>query len=148
MRHDEAMHPRRSVTMGAGLAVLLAVGLAAGCGDDEPSTEEATAEVCDARDDLQDSIDEADRLDPRDTDKLNEAREELADDVDELSSAGQQLAEDEWDDVESATEQLRDAIGSIDRDTTFGEAAEALQSAQGALTEAWDNFVSNVECPS
>ena len=132
------MHAPRSVTTGAGLALVLAIGLAAGCGDDGPSTEEATAELCDARDDLGDEIAGTDRLDPRDVDELNDAREELADDVDELSSAGQEVADSAWEDVERATEQLQEAVGSIDADTSFCEAADRLGSAQDAdAPELW-----------
>ena len=48
-------------------ASVLALGGAAaltGCGDDGPSTEEATSEVCGARDDLDDTLTQLNRLDP------------------------------------------------------------------------------------
>jgi hypothetical protein len=145
MGHDDAMHSRRSVTLWAGSAVLV-VGLAAACGDDGPSTEEATAEVCDARENVDEELVDVSRLDPTDVDDLNQVRDDLADEVDELDSAGQELAEAEWEDVESAVEQVRDTIGSIDADTTFREANEQLSEARDQLTEAWDAFVSGVDC--
>jgi chromosome segregation ATPase len=146
MRHDDAMHSRRSVTFWAGAAVLLAVGLVAGCGDDGPSTEEATAEVCDARENVDEELVDVSRLDPTDADDLNQVRDDLADEVDELDSAGQELAEAEWEDVENAVDQLRDTIADFDADTEFGEANQQLSEARDQLTEAWDAFVSGVDC--
>jgi TolA-binding protein len=145
MRHDDAMHSRRSVTLWAASAVLV-VGLAAACGDDGPSTEEATAEVCDARENVDEELVDVSRLDPTDVDDLNQVRDDLADEVDELDSAGQELAEAEWEDVENAVDQLRDTIGNIDADTEFGEANQQLSEARDQLTEAWDAFVSGVDC--
>jgi hypothetical protein len=128
------------VLVGAG------VGALAGCGDDEPSTEEATAEVCDARENLDNTLTELGRLDPTDRSDLAAARDEISNDVDELSSAGQKVAESQWDDFEQAWENLRDTVDSLDQDTTFREAREQLTSAGEGLTSAWDEFVSNVDC--
>jgi hypothetical protein len=144
-RHDERMTARRSVRFSAAI-VLLAVGAAAGCGDDEPTTEEATTEVCDARDSLDDTITDVSNLDPSDTADLDEARDELSDDVDELADAGRQLAESEWDDLEGAVDNLRDTVGSIGGDTTFSEAAEQLSGARDELVNAWDSFIAQVSC--
>ncbi|MGH9229648.1 MAG: hypothetical protein ACRD07_13160 [Acidimicrobiales bacterium] len=132
------------------LAVLVLVGAGggalAGCGDDEPSTEEATADVCDAREDLDDTLTDLGRLDPTDRDELGDAREEISDDVDELSGAGQELAESQWENFEQAWENLRDTVDDLDQDTTFREAREQLSSAGDELTGAWDEFVSSVDC--
>ena len=132
------------------LAVLLLLGAGAvalaGCGDDEPSTEEATAEVCDARQDLDKSLTDLGTLDPTDRSQLEAAREEISNDVDELSSSGQALAESEWDNFEQAWENLRDTVDSLDQDTTFAAAREQLSSAGEELTNAWDEFISRVDC--
>jgi ABC-type transporter Mla subunit MlaD len=132
------------------LAALVVVGAGAGaltgCGDDEPSTEEATAEVCDARENLDNTLTELGRLDPTDRSDLAAARDEISNDVDELSSAGQKVAESQWDDFEQAWENLRDTVDSLDQDTTFREAREQLTSAGEGLTSAWDEFISNVDC--
>jgi hypothetical protein len=133
--------------MGSVVIVLFAVGLGAACGDDAPTTEEATAEVCDAREDVDGVITEVDRLDPTDLDKLADAREQLGDDIDELAAAGQQLAESAWDDVESAAEGMRDTIDEIDADSTFREANEQLSAARDELVTAWEDFTSEVDCP-
>ena len=132
------------------LAVLLIVGAGAGalagCGDDEPSTEEATTEVCDAREDLDETLTDLGNLDPTDRSQLADARDEISNDVDELSDAGEQLAESEWDNVEQAWDDLRDAVDNLDEDTTFAEAREQLSSAGEELTSAWNEFTSRVEC--
>ena len=62
--------------------------------------------------------------------------------MDELSSAGQALAESEWDNFEQAWENLRDTVDSLDQDTTFAEAREQLSSSGEDLTGAWDDFIS------
>jgi DNA repair ATPase RecN len=146
MRHDDGMTARRSVTVWVGSLVLLAVGLAAACGDDGPTTEEATAEFCEAQADIDETITDVRHLDPSDLDELDDAREELGDDIDELGSAGQELAEAEWDEVEDAADELQDTIDDIDADSSFREAAERLGEARGTLAEAWDDIVSNVDC--
>jgi hypothetical protein len=138
------MERRRRVATWVGIATLLA----AGCGDDGPTTAEATADVCDARDDLEETMTEVERLDPTDGEKLSDARESLADDVDELSDAGQQLAEATWDDVESAADDVESALGDIDADTSFREANERLSTARDRLAEAWNSFLSDVDCGS
>lgn len=132
------------------LAALVLVGggagALAGCGDDEPSTEEATAEVCDARQNLDKTLTDLGTLDPTDTSQLADARNEISDGVDELSDAGKQLAESEWDNFEEARDNLRDTVDNLDENTTFAEAREQLSSAGEELTSAWDEFVSRVEC--
>jgi chromosome segregation ATPase len=137
-------HPARILV--ALLVVGAGAGALAGCGDDEPSTEEATADVCDARENLDDTLTELDRLDPTDRSELDEARDEITDDVEELRSAGQELAESQWDNFEQAWESLGDTINDLDQDTTFREAREQLTSASEEITNAWDEFVSNVDC--
>jgi hypothetical protein len=133
--------------MGSVVIALFALGLAAGCGDDAPTTEEATAEVCDARDQVDSAITDVERLDPTDLDQLADAREQLADDIDELAAAGQQLAESAWDDVESAADDVRDTIDDIDADSTFREANQQLSDARDQLATAWEDFTADVECP-
>lgn len=140
------MRSPRRVTIWLGAGVLSAGALAAGCGDDSPTTEEATADVCDARDDLDETILAAERLDPTDSEELTDVREQIADDVDELGDAGQQLAESAWDDVESAADDLRETIDDIDADSDFREANQQLSSAREQLAEAWATFVSDVDC--
>ncbi len=128
----------------AGL-VLIGAGATA-CGDDEPSTDEATADVCDARDDVGQTIGSLIRFDASDTEKLREARDELGGEVDELSSAGQRVAESQWDDVEAAWDEFRGTVGDLGGDTSFNEAAEQLTDSREQLTDAWDSFTSSVSC--
>ncbi len=137
-------HPARIlvalVLVGAGAGAL------AGCGDDEPSTEEATTEVCDARQNLDDTLTDLERLDPTDRSDLTDAREEISNDVEELGSAGRVLAESEWDNFEDAWNNLRTTVDDLDQDTTFAAAREQLSSAGEELTNAWDEFISRVDC--
>jgi uncharacterized protein YPO0396 len=137
-------HPVR--ILAAFVLVGAGAGALAGCGDDEPSTEEATADVCNARENVDATLATLGGLDPTDTSELSEVRQELADDIDELSSAGKQLNESQWDSVEEAWDNLRDTIENLDEDTTFSEAADQLASARAELNDAWDQFVADVEC--
>jgi chromosome condensin MukBEF ATPase and DNA-binding subunit MukB len=130
------------VLVGAGTGAL------AGCGDDEPSTEEATAEVCDARQDLDKTLTDLGTLDPTDRSQLSDAREEISNDVEELGDAGKVLAESEWNNVEDAWNNLRNTVDDLDEDTTFAQAREQLSSAGEELTTAWDEFTSRVDCGS
>ncbi|HZA78616.1 MAG TPA: hypothetical protein VE623_19730 [Acidimicrobiales bacterium] len=137
-------HPVR--ILAASVLALGGAAALAGCGDDGPSTEEATSEVCGARDDLDDTLTQLNRLDPTDLPELADVREQLADDVDELNSAGQELAESQWDDVEQAWDDFRETVDDFDQDTSFREAREQLTSVTDELGNAWDEFVSNVDC--
>jgi predicted nuclease with TOPRIM domain len=128
------------VLVGAGASAL------AGCGDDEPSTEEATADFCAAREDLDKTVSNLHNLDATDTSELAETRDEISDDLEELSDAGKKLAESEWDDFEQAWEDLRDTVDNLNQDTTFAEARDQLSSAVDGLTGAWDDFISKVDC--
>jgi ABC-type transporter Mla subunit MlaD len=132
------------------LAALVLVGggagALAGCGDNEPSTEEATADVCAAREDLDKTVSNLHNLDATDTSELAETRDEISDDLDELSDAGKKLAESEWDDFEQAWDDLRDTVDNLNQDTTFAEARDQLSSAVDELTGAWDDFISKVDC--
>jgi ABC-type transporter Mla subunit MlaD len=125
---------------------LVAAGALAACGDDSPSTEEATSEVCDAREDIGDTLTQLSRLDPTDRADLAEVREDIADDVEELGSAGQELAESQWDDLEQAWDDFRETVDDFDQDTSFAEAREQLTSVTDEITSAWDEFASNVDC--
>jgi hypothetical protein len=145
--NDDGMtrqHPAR--ILAAFVLVGAGAGALAGCGDDEPSTEEATAEVCDARQNLDKTLTDLGALDPTDRSQLADAREEISNDVDELSDAGQQLAESEWDNFEQAWDNLRDTVDNLDEDTTFAEASEQLSAAGDDLSSAWDEFTARVEC--
>ncbi len=126
--------------------VAAGAGVLAGCGDDKPSTEEATADVCDARQTIDETLHDLNTLDPTDRSQLAEARDNLANDVDELSSAGKALAESEWDNVENAWEGFKDTVDNLGQDTTFAEARQQLSSAGEELASAWDEFTSKVEC--
>jgi ABC-type transporter Mla subunit MlaD len=137
-------HPPR--ILAASVLALVAAAALAGCGDDGPSTEEATADVCAAREDLDDTLTQLSRLDPTDRSDLADVREQLAGEVDELSSAGQELAESQWDDVEQAWDDFRDTVDDFDQDTEFAEAREQLTAVTDEITGAWDDFVSNVDC--
>jgi hypothetical protein len=116
-------HPARIlaalVLVGAGAGAL------AGCGDDEPSTEEATAEVCDARANLDDTLTQLGRLDPTDR---------------------SELAESQWNNVEDAWNNLQDTVNGLDQDTSFAEARQQLSSAGEELGSAWQEFTAQVEC--
>ncbi|HKA84640.1 MAG TPA: hypothetical protein VKD21_12290 [Acidimicrobiales bacterium] len=132
------------------LAALVLVGAGggalAGCGDDEPSTEEATTQVCDARANLDDTLTQLDRLDPTDRSELADAREQISNDVDDLSDAGKKLAESQWNDVEDAWNNLQSTVDGLDQDTSFAEARQQLSSAGEELSSAWQEFTSQVEC--
>jgi ABC-type transporter Mla subunit MlaD len=135
-------HPARILAA----LVLVGAGALAGCGDDEPSTEEATTQVCDARANLDDTLTQLNRLDPTDRSELADAREQISNEVDDLSDAGKKLAESQWNDVEDAWDNLRNTVDDLDQDTSFAEARQQLSSAGEELSTAWQEFTSQVEC--
>ena len=48
--------------------------------------------------------------------------------------------------MEQAWDDFRETVDDFDQDTSFREAREQLTSVTDELGNAWDEFVSNVDC--
>jgi hypothetical protein len=131
------------------VALAVALALAAGCGDDdEPSTEEATAELCAARDDVSAQIQAASDLNLGDlsADSLEEAVDSVGDRIGEVRDAANQVIGDRWQEVEDAFDEVRTAVGNIGSDLPLQESVTAVRTAAGDLKTAVEAAFSGLQC--
>jgi hypothetical protein len=134
------------------------VVLATACGDDggdesadttadttSETTANETASVCDARDELDSSLEALGEVDisAENTNALEADVREVRDDIDAVADAAQEEAGDEVDDLRTALDELETAVGEFgDQESTsaavaaVGSAVTDLARAAGALSEA------------
>lgn len=145
-----AVHPRtiggvKHLVVAAVLGVGLIGGLAA-CGgddDDDDPAAAASAEVCDARSDLSEEVD--DFVASVKAVNLGDAREDLADVTDalrELGSAVAGLATAQRDAVQPQVDAISSAIGSID-EGGLGSLGATVDTIGAEVSDALDAIASN-----
>jgi hypothetical protein len=139
------MMTKRAVALVLAAAVVV---LATGCGDDEPTEEEATAELCAAKADLSARVQGATDVELADlsVDSLEEAVDSVGDEIGELGDAAEQVIADRWKEVEDALDGLRSAIGDLDSDEPLQESVAGVTAAAGDLRTAVDAAFSELGC--
>jgi len=134
---------RRPAPLAAVVAVLLVLA-APGCGDDEPSEEEARAEVCREADDLRSDLQAVTDVELRDVSvsDVEDAVDVVIDDVDGLADAASEVASAGMDDLRTAVDGLESAVADLDGDGSLEarvravvEAGQGVVTAVGGLTE-------------
>ena len=130
---------RQRLVLVALLGPLLLFSAACGDDDDEGAT------VCDAREDLDSSVNALAEVDVADegTDALDAAVDDVGDDIEAVADAAQEDAEDEVDDVQAALGELETAVADFGEQDSTSAAVAAVSSAvtdlaqaSGALAEA------------
>jgi hypothetical protein len=136
---------KRSVVIG----LVLATGLGA-CG--ESDEEKAQNEVCDARADIQQQVDELSGL-SLETATLEGVQKNLTairDDVRQIGDARGDLSDERKQQVESATKaftsQLQSIAGDIGRSLSVADARTELESAFDQLASAYEQSFAKVDC--
>jgi hypothetical protein len=127
---------RRPVLLAAVAAVLLVLATA-GCGDDEPSEEEARAEVCEEADVLRSDLQAVTDVDIRDVSvsDVEDAVDVVVDDVDGLADAAAGVASAGMDDLRAAVDGLESAVADLDGDGSLEARVRAVVDAgQGVVT--------------
>ena len=129
-------------------AVAVAVFLAAGCGDDEPTQEEATAELCVAKADLTTRAQGAADIDLTgvSVDSVQEAVDSVGDEISDLRDAAEQVIGDRWQAVEDAFDGLRSAVDDIGSDQPLQESVAGVKTAAGDLRTAVEAAFSDLGC--
>lgn len=128
-------------------AVLLALGLAACGGDDDPSPEEARESLCESLTELRSDLNVFDdfSLDSSMGD-IEEAFDEIEGSFDEVREDAADVADAEVDELQSAIDDFRSTIENIGDSETIGAALESLQTAGAAVAAAWDGLTTIVGC--
>ena len=132
-----------SITRRHPVALLIPlVLLVAGCGDDDG---ESSATVCDARADLESSLDALGEVDvtAEGTGAVEAAVDDVGDDVEAVGDAAQDAVDDEVDDVQAAFDEVEAAVTTFGEQETTSAAVASVSRAvtdlavdTGALTEA------------
>jgi type VI protein secretion system component VasK len=133
------------------LALLLLVGLTVtGCGQSEE--EQAQQDVCAARDDLRQQVDDLTALTPSTASvevvqqKLNAIREDLR----KIGDARANLSDDRRQQVDDANKAFAEQLDAIVRDLgtnlTVSEAGTKLRAAAQQLATAYEQTFAKVDC--
>jgi hypothetical protein len=118
----------------AAVVILFAAGA---CGDDEPSEEEARAEVCREADELRSDLQAVTDVNLRDVSvsDVEDAVGVVVDDVDGLADAAASVAGEAMDDLRAAVDELESAVTDLDGDGSLEARVRAVVDAgQGVVT--------------
>lgn len=138
------------VFIGKLLAALLIVSTFAfvACGgEDEPSPEEAQANLCTSLDELQTQVTGLTDL------GLNSTMEDIEDQLgaiqdafDEVVDDAQEVADVETQALGDALDSLETTIGDIGDGTTIADALSAIQDELTSLASAWQELFTSASC--
>jgi hypothetical protein len=133
----------------AALLVVVATGLI-GCG--ESAEEEALAEVCDARAEIEQEVDglQSLTLSTVSIDRVRDALDAIEADLQNITDATGDLAEDTRTEVEEATDDFRssvdDALSSLGETTTLQAGRTQVSAAIDDLARSYEDAFAPVEC--
>jgi hypothetical protein len=129
--------------------LVLSMLLLAACGDDDPSPEEAMADLCTDLTELQASVQNLTQVstNPNATvDQLEDARDEVNEQMDAVESAAEDVDQAEVDALNEAYDNLDQAIDDIDDSATLADASASVQDEIQAVNTAWDQVLSGLQC--
>ena len=137
-----------SILRGSAMLLVLCVLLAA-CGDDDPSPEEAMANLCTDLSELQSSVQNLEqvRTNPNATvGQLEDARDEVNDQLEDVQSSADDVEEANVDALEDAYGNLDQAIDDIDDDATLADAGQSVEDEIQAVNAAWEQLMGGLNC--
>ena len=132
----------------AGLVLIAAT--AAGCG--ESDEEKAQTQVCDARADLKQQVDELAALTPATAtaDGVEENLNAIEDDLNQIKDAQGDLSEERKQEVESATQEFGSEVEAVANDLTsdlsLSGAQAKLQTAGKQLASSYQQAFAQIDC--
>ena len=134
--------------MGVGLIAAMLAVAAVACDDDEPSEEEAVAQLCSDLTQLEAADAAFDTLGTDSTiDEIGAANDAYSDALDDVVSSAGDVAEVRAQPIEDAYAGLDQAIDDISGDTTIVEALNSIGDELAAVDAAYDQAFSGVDCP-
>jgi hypothetical protein len=130
--------------------VLLLAALAGGCG--ESDEEKAQNDVCDARADIQQQVDELSSLslDSASLDGIESNLSAIQDDLGTIADAQGELSDERRQQVQAAnqefTQQLESIAGDLGSSLSASGAKDQLGSAFSQLADAYEQTFAKVDC--
>lgn len=130
------------------LAVLLTATVAFACGDDdEPSTEDAEAQLCADLSALDTAIEDLEGITADSTvDELREANEAVADAEGRVVESAQAVGEARIGDLDAAFEDLDSAVTDIPGDATIADALSSIGQGLDGVRAAWQQLFASAGC--
>jgi hypothetical protein len=136
---------RQSTRLRWGVSVAVALlGIASGCGDDEPSAEE---QVCDAQSELRGALDDV--VADLQAANLGDANEDLAeagDALDELVAEVEDLAQEEREALAPEVESLESDIAALQDAQDLDELGAGLDAVLSQAQVIFDDVIETASC--
>ncbi len=132
------------------LASLLAALALAACGQSQ--AEKASDQVCDARDDIGQQVEELQglTLTTATTDELSESLKEIRSDLERITDATGDLSDERREDVEAANKAFTSKMTQIGQDLgsslSIENAATQAKAALGQLADSYRTTFGQLEC--
>jgi hypothetical protein len=143
----------RSLVKHSIILLLVATGLAlAACGQSQSAQDKATAQVCDARADIQKQVDELRGLTvtTATVDGVKSNLNAIKADLGKIKDAQGDLGDDRRQQVQAANQAFADQIttivGSVGRSTSITEAATQAKSALDELADSYEQTLGRIDC--
>ena len=135
--------------IGAIVAMALVGGFAIACNDDddEPSADEATAQLCSDLTELQAQLNNLRSISADSTvDELRDARDDVQSALEDVRSSAADAQEAEIAAVEDAYADLESAVNDVEGDQSIGAAFEDIATQVQAIDDAWDELFRGLRC--
>ena len=127
------------------LAALAVTALVAGCSSDDSAT--AEERVCDARAQLQSSVDQVKQdVSERNLGQAKEDLEQVGSDLDTLASAQADVADDKRAQVEPMVSQLQETLDTLSDADSLAELGATLSTALSQMSEVLGTISTTVDC--
>jgi hypothetical protein len=136
-------------------AALLALAATAACGDDDDdggsgdlTTEDYQEALCAEQDTMTLAIAELKAVDPATLtlSEISAISDQLRIQLDEISVAAEALAASEWNDLESAYEDLDATLDSVTGDDELGQIEDDVTASRDAISDAWAALLTASDC--
>jgi hypothetical protein len=129
------------------VAVVAAAALLVGCGD-ERSVDEAETDYCEATDEVQAAFERVAGVDPDVTspEDLQSARDQLADALGHLEDASTDVARARSDAGDNPIDAFNERVQDIDDDASLTEVASEMARAGGDFVADVKQYLDDLEC--
>jgi hypothetical protein len=145
-------HRTRVKHVGPLVLVLLLVASASAVGCGESDAEQAQDEVCEARADLEQQIDDLAglTLTSANVDAVQDSVSAIEDDLQQIADAQGDLSEDRRQEVESATEEFTSEFEAVaddvGEDLSLSEGTARVESAATRLADSFEETFATIDC--
>ena len=131
----------------AACLVVASLAFAACGGDDDPSPDEAQAELCSNLEELQTEVTALSELGLNSTvADIEDAFESIQGAFEEVVSSAEEVAGAETEQLSDALDSLESAVSDIGGDTPIADALAAIQDSLSSLGSAWQELFTTTDC--